>query len=148
MRRQAWLGRSSGWIVAAGVLAGGVEARAQFPVASGPPINMGSPTVITSARPVVTTETPIVSDTRVRYALPPFSEERRKARTANRYTVARPVYAGRPGVSFAPYSDYYFPRTIGAKETVFTTRAGGSVPVGEAAFRQPTPPGVPVFPRR
>ena len=70
------------------------------------------------------------------YATPPFSDSRRQARTANRYTVARPVYNGRPGVSFAPYSDYYFPRTIGSKETVYTVAPGGSVPVGEAAFRR------------
>ncbi len=128
---------------AAALLAGALAsspAQAQFPIGSGPPLSMGSPVVTASPAPVV-------ADRGIRYALPLGSEARRKARTVNRYTVARPVYAGRPGVTFSPYSDYYFPRTIGAKETVYTTSPGGSVPVGEAAFRRPAPVGVPVFPR-
>lgn len=149
MRRQSFLGWSGGLVALLASALGRAEARGQFPVASGPPINMTAGAAATEAAPAVVAEAaPAASDTRIRYALPFLSDARRKARTANRYTVARPVYAGRPGVSFAPYSDYYFPRTIGARETVYTTRPGGSIAVGEAAFRQPTPAGVPVFPRR
>ena len=126
--------------VAAGLGFAAVDASAQFPVASGPPMVV--------AAPALTSSTPIVTNPGVTYATPRrFGLDRRSARTANRYTVARPVYAGRPGVTFAPYSDYYFPRTIGARETVYTAAPGGSVPVGEAAFRRPAPVGVPVFPR-
>ena len=112
-------------------LVGGREAAANVPVI--PP---------GSVAPTATTDG--VGPT---YATPPLSEARRKSRTANKYTVARPVYNGRPGVSFAPYSDYYFPRVIGSKETVYTARPGAPAPVGEAAFRRPpTTPGL-VFPR-
>ena len=135
MRRRrllcVWLGCAA---LAAGV--GSTEARAQFPVLTEPPLSMG-PDVVTNSPPLVTTATPITTDRGVRYATPLFSETRRKARTANRYTVARPVYAGRPGVTFAPYSDYYFPRTIGAKETVFTVTPGNPAPVGYRAFANP-----------
>ena len=147
MRHQTFLGWAGGLVVLMGSVVAPVEARAQFRSAARPAIDMGSGVVADGPAPAVVGEVPAANDTRIRYALPFLSEARRKARTANRYTVARPVYAGRPGVSFAPYSDYYFPRTIGARETVFTTRPGGSITVGEAAFRQPTPAGVPVFPR-
>lgn len=80
----------------------------------------------------------------VSYATPPFTAARRQARTANKYTVARPVYAGRPGVSFAGYSDYYFPRIIGARETVYTAAPQAPVEVGYRAFARP---GTPIFPR-
>ena len=129
------LGAGLSWAtVVAGL--GTSAARAQFPVAAGPPIVMSGPVVQTSA-PLVTTETPVVSSRGPTYATPLFSEARRKARTANRYTVARPVYAGRPGVTFSPYSDYYFPRTLGARETVYTASPGNPVPVGYRAFANP-----------
>ena len=51
--------------------------------------------------------------------------------------MARPVYNGRPGVSFAPYSDYYFPRVIGAKETVYTAAPDAPSPVGYRVFARP-----------
>ena len=130
---------------------GAAEARAQFPVASGPPIVLGAPVAVTSS-PVVTSNTvPLTGNSSfgssrgVNYALPFLSPARRSARTANKYTVARPVYNGRPGISFAPYSDYYFPRTIGARETVYTAAPNAPVPVGYRAFARPN--GAPVFPR-
>jgi len=118
-------------------------AQAQFPIASGPPIVMREGV---TAAPVFTAEAPASNDTRIRYALPLGSEARRQARTANRYTVARPVYAGRPGVTFSPYSDYYFPRTIGARETVYTASPGNPVPVGYRAFANPAA-RTSIFPR-
>ena len=147
MRRQQFSRRSSGMIVAVGLAVGQSPVQAQFPVASGPPINMGFP-VVASAPGVVAfipAPTPSATDTRIRYALPFLSEARRKARTANKYTVARPVYAGRPGVTFAPYSDYYFPRVIGARETIFTGTPSAPAPVGYRAFSRQS--ARPVFPR-
>lgn len=139
MRRQQFSCRSSGVIVAVGLAVGSSTVQAQFPVTSGPPIDMGSPVVASTPDVVasVPAATPSATDTRIRYALPLFSEARRKARVANRYTVARPVYAGRPGFTFAPYSDYYFPRTIGARETVYTAAPNAPVPVGFRAFARP-----------
>ena len=154
-----------GWIGSGALVLGfwASSAPAQFAEATGAPIVLGSPVPMATGPRVVQAQptavaTPAPRATRpglvpnsgglgVEYATPPFSEARRRARVANRYTVARPVYAGRPGVSFAPFSDYYFPRVIGARETVFTAPAGGAVPVGEAAFRTPSPTDVPVFPR-
>ena len=95
--------------------------------------------------PVITSSAPIVSSPGVTYSTPSFSQTRRSARTANRYTVSRPVYAGRPGVTFAPYSDYYFPRVIGARETVYTAAPDAPVPTGYRAFARPS--GYPVYPR-
>ena len=129
----------------------GSQAQAQFPVASGPPIVLGSPVAVASSPVVTSNAVPVNGDSSfgssrgVDYALPFLSRARREARTANRYTVARPVYAGRPGVSFAPYSDYYFPRTIGARETVYTAAPNAPVPVGYRVFARPN--GTPVFPR-
>ncbi len=128
-----WLG----WAVASFGF-GSTDAQAQFPVASGPPMIV--------ATPALTSSTPVVTYPGVTYATPRrFGRDRRAARTANRYTVSRPVYAGRPGVTFAPYSDYYFPRVIGAKETVYTASPDAPAPVGYRAFARPN--GVPVFPR-
>ena len=110
------------------------RAQAQFPVASGPPIVMTTPTM-TTVTPIVSPEVaPSLGSRGVTYATPLFSEARRKARTANKYTVARPVYAGRPGVTFAPFSDYYFPRVIGARETIYTGTPTAPAPVGYRAF--------------
>ncbi len=131
---RVWLGlaASSLWIGSTST-----EALAQFPVASGPPMVVASP--------IITSSSPVVVGPGVTYANPLFSQARRSARTANRYTVARPVYAGRPGVTFAPYSDYYFPRVIGARETVYTASPGAPAPVGYRAFARPN--AYPVFPR-
>ncbi len=131
---RVWLGLAASSL---GIGSTSTEALAQFPVASGPPMVVASP--------MVTSATPVTVDRGISYALPPFSQSRRSARTANRYTVARPVYAGRPGVTFAPYSDYYFPRVIGARETVYTASPGAPAPVGYRAFARPN--AYPVFPR-
>lgn len=127
-----------------GLGAAAAPARAQFPVAAGPPIVMVAPTVASSGGYVDPVTASSLGSRGVTYATPPFSQARRKSRTANRYTVARPVYAGRPGVSFGGYSDYYFPRVIGARETVYTAAPEAPVPVGYRAFVRP---GTPVFPR-
>ena len=133
-----WLG-----LVATSCGIGSSSAQAQFPISSGPPIIMNAP-VAAPVGPVTTSVSPSTGSSRVTYALPFLSDARRKARTANRYTVARPVYSGRPGVTFAPYSDYYFPRVIGSKETVYTASREAPAPVGYRAFARP---GTPVFPR-
>ena len=126
-------------------LLGSNPAQAQFPISSGPPIVLTHPTV-TTVTPIVSPEVaPSLGNRGVTYATPLFSEARRKARTANKYTVARPVYAGRPGVTFAPYSDYYFPRVIGARETIYTGTPNAPAPVGYRAFARPG--AHPVFPR-
>ena len=121
----------------AAALVGPSSARAQFPIADGPVIDMSAAGIPPAGSLVSPTEAPALGSRGVTYATPPFSEARRKARVANRYTVARPVYNGRPGFSFAPYSDYYFPRTIGARETVYTAGPNAPVPVGFRAFARP-----------
>ena len=132
-------------LVASVGLPGARPALAQFPISSGPPIVMTSPAVAT-VTPLVSPEVaPQLGSRGVTYATPLFSEARRKARTANKYTVARPVYAGRPGVTFAPYSDYYFPRVIGARETIYTGTPTAPAPVGYRAFARQS--ARPVFPR-
>ena len=132
-------------LAASVLMVGTGRAEAQFPVTSGPPIVMTNPTV-TTVTPLVAPEVaPHLGSRGVTYATPLFSDARRRARTANKHTVARPVYAGRPGVTFAPYSDYYFPRIIGARETVYTGTPNTPAPVGYRAFARQS--ARPVYPR-
>ncbi len=137
MRRQNHSRRSSGVIVLIGLAISHSPVQAQFPVTNGPVIDMSRSQVPPAGGYVSPTAAPALGSRGVNYATPPFSEARRKARTANRYTVARPVYNGRPGFTFAPYSDYYFPRTIGARETVYTAAPNAPAPVGFRAFARP-----------
>ena len=142
MNRFCWGFSWACWLI----VLGSVEASAQYPVASGPPAPALAPPVITTAAGsyITPTQARSLGSRGVNYDLPFGSEARRKARTANRYTVARPVYNGRPGVTFAPYSDYYFPRVLGSKETVYTAAPDAPVPVGYRAFARP---GNSVLPR-
>ena len=89
------------------VAIGSTASPAQFPAPAGPPIDMGSPVAdrvgAGSRRRIPPNKLPEPTNgpQRVRYTLTlPRPDLCQQARTANRYTVARPVYNGRHGVSY------------------------------------------------
>jgi len=99
--------------VASALIAGGFgppTARAQF---------LDQPSsafVVSPAAPVVTSapvfsSTPVISSTRAM-----TRAERRAARRQGRYETLRPTYASGPGITFAPFSDRYYPRTIYSRD--------------------------------
>ena len=57
-----------------------------------------TPVIVTQPAPTVVTPTRFFN-----------RANRRELRQSNRYTTYRPTYGGRPAVTFAPYSDRYFP---------------------------------------
>jgi len=91
-----------------------------------------APVVVVAAAPMATVVTPSPRQTR---------RELRRANQYN-YTTMRPVYGNRPGVTFAPYSDRYFPKAVAPQPTYYAS------PPQPTYYVSPPQPTYSMMPRR